>query len=102
MDINWTTILTQAIVTLGTVAVVALPLWRKQLSTHLVAQETKALVKESALVLDKTVKEVNGKLTQLIAAEKGQSKAEGIVEGISTQQGRQDALRGTAEDRKVL
>ena len=94
MDINWTTVFTQAIVTFGTVAVVALPLWLKQRATH-------ALVEENALVLDKTVKEVNGKLSQLIAAEKGQSKAEGIIEGKDAQQAHQDAQRGTAEDRKV-
>lgn len=46
-------------------------------------------------------KEMNGLKTELVQAVQGQAKAEGINEGKDTEVARQDALRGSSEDRKV-
>jgi hypothetical protein len=86
MDLNWTVIITGFLTALPPTLLAGAALW-KVIKTHEVLVETK--------------KEINGMKTELIAAEKGKSRAEGQIEGHDTEQARMDALRGTAEDRRV-
>jgi uncharacterized membrane protein YebE (DUF533 family) len=95
MEINWTQILTQGIVTFGAVAVAAIPLWRKQRATHDVVE------KRVVPLLDETVKSVNGMKAAQIAAEIAAARKGGIIDEKEKQRERDDERRGTSDDRKV-
>ena len=79
--VNLTTIIVQAITTLGAVAIVIVPLWFK---LHSEVRETR--------------KDMNGKLAELIAAKAKAAAAEAVIGEKVAQEVRQDAK--SADDRK--
>lgn len=95
MEINWTQIIVQLIVTVGAFAGLVAPLYFQQRRTH------DSVEKKVIPLLDETVKSVNGMKDAQIKAERSQAHDAGVLDEKAAAQVRQDELRGTKEDRRV-